>query len=242
LTDALVNAAEVRPGQRVLDVASGTGEPALTLARLVGPGGEVVATDVSEPLLGYVGEQARRLGLTALVTRRADALDLPFPDGSFDRVTCRLGSVPDWPAGLREMRRVLTPDGRVVLLHWGSPGESQIFTIMRDALVPYLPAARKGAGPSTFAETGSMAAMLTDAGLRDAHDERLRLEIAWPGPPEQAAVALREMSPSMVTAWGRLTAEQREAVGQDMVDRLRSLYDGRSVRLSAVVAIGTATR
>jgi SAM-dependent methyltransferase len=242
LTDALVSAADVRPGQRVLDVASGTGEPAFTLARLVEPDGEVVATDVAEALLGYIDEQARLLGLARLVTRPADALALPFPDGSFDRVICRLGSVPDWPGALREMRRVLKPDGRVVLLHWGSPSESQIFTIMRDALVPHLPAAQGSTGPSTFAESGSMAALLEGAGFLDSSEERLRLTIAWPGPPEQAAVALREMSPTMATAWAQLTAHQREVVGQEIVDRLRALYNGRSVALSAVVAIGTGTR
>src|SRR5690242_10801041 len=90
-TEAIVGAVRAAPGVRVLDVASGTGQPALALAAAVTPGGAVVATDLVAEMLGDIEELARREGLTNLAAQQADAEDLPFGDGVFDAVTCRFG-------------------------------------------------------------------------------------------------------------------------------------------------------
>src|SRR6266542_3693349 len=79
-TDVLVRAAHVQPGLQILDLASGTGEPSLTLARRVGPTGHVTATDIVSGMLAIAEENARRLGLTNMTFRQADVHQLPFPD------------------------------------------------------------------------------------------------------------------------------------------------------------------
>ena len=90
-SDRLVALAELQPGQRVLDVATGIGEPAVTAARRVGPGGQVVGTDLSSEMLIIARERVSALGLKNLTFRQVDAEALDFPENSFDAVLCRFG-------------------------------------------------------------------------------------------------------------------------------------------------------
>ncbi len=117
-TELIVERARVAPGMTVLDLASGHGEPALALARAVGPTGHVTATDQGPALLTIAEERARRAGLTNMTFRVADAHELPFPDGAFDRVTSRFGLMyfVELPRALGEVRRVLKPGGRATFL------------------------------------------------------------------------------------------------------------------------------
>lgn len=110
----------LRPGQRVLDVATGTGKLALAAADAVGPGGEVVALDASPRMLA----RARRAEGSARVRwLEADAMAMPFEDASFDALTVGFGlrNMPDFDAALREMRRVLRPGGRLAVLEIAVP-------------------------------------------------------------------------------------------------------------------------
>lgn len=100
--EVIIEHAQVKPGMKVLDQASGHGEP--SLAELVGPEGHVTATELSDGLLALAGEKAKRAGLTNMTFRTMDSHDLQFPDGTFDRVTCRLAVMyfADYPAALRD--------------------------------------------------------------------------------------------------------------------------------------------
>jgi ubiquinone/menaquinone biosynthesis C-methylase UbiE len=108
-TDLVVRGAEAAPGMKVLDLASGTGEPALTLARAIAPHGRVVATDLVPEMLEFAKENAAAQRISNIDFRFADAEQLPFPDREFHRVTCRFGIMlfPDIPKAVSEIRRVL---------------------------------------------------------------------------------------------------------------------------------------
>ena len=114
VTNALVEAAQPQPGMRILDLASGNGEPALSLARRVAPGGHVSATDLNEGMLSALRANAAADHVTNIETKVCDAHQLPFADGSFDLVTSRFGVMffADTPAALREIKRVLKSGGR----------------------------------------------------------------------------------------------------------------------------------
>jgi demethylmenaquinone methyltransferase/2-methoxy-6-polyprenyl-1,4-benzoquinol methylase len=116
--------ATLKPGDAALDVCTGTGDFAFELARRVGPGGRVEATDFSAPMLA-LGEAKRSKKRGGAVVRfaQADTQDLPFPDDTFDAVTVGFGirNVADIPRGIAEMARVAKPGGRVIILEFSQP-------------------------------------------------------------------------------------------------------------------------
>jgi ubiquinone/menaquinone biosynthesis C-methylase UbiE len=117
VTSALVEAAQIEGGIDVLDLASGEGDPALTLAALVGAQGTVTATDITPGPLEVAAARAREDGIRNIQFKVADAQQLPFEDARFDRVTCRFGAMffLDPIAAMHETQRVLRPKGRVAM-------------------------------------------------------------------------------------------------------------------------------
>jgi demethylmenaquinone methyltransferase / 2-methoxy-6-polyprenyl-1,4-benzoquinol methylase len=136
--------ARVDPGSRVLDVATGTGDLALVLARHVSPGGEVVGCDFSEGML--MRARAKSAANRAQVQPRfewGDALELPYEDDLFDAATVGFGArnFTDLPRGLREMARVVRPGGRVVVLEITTPTRAPLslfYQLWFDRIVPAL--------------------------------------------------------------------------------------------------------
>src|ERR1700759_2156419 len=129
----LVELAQPRSGEHVVDVACGTGIVARTAATSVGSAGAVVGIDLNPGMLG-VARSLRSKG--SLQWQEASADKLPFPDGSFDVVYCQLGLqfFPDRPAALREMRRVSSANGRLALMVRRGIHESPGFAVLADAL------------------------------------------------------------------------------------------------------------
>ncbi len=137
-----VDAAAVGPGERALDVCCGTGDLSLELARRVGPGGSVVGSDFSERMLELARRKPAGPG-PAPSFEWADALDLPYEDGSFDVVTVGFGvrNLADLDRGVAEMTRVLRPGGRLVILEITQPTRpplSTFFSVWFDRLVPLI--------------------------------------------------------------------------------------------------------
>ena len=133
--DRLMQMAALQPGERVLDVACGTGLVTFRAAAAVGPEGSVVATDISKEMVLHIQATAAAQGLDHVSARRAHAEEAVFAAVSFDIVLCALGLmyVPDPVAALREMRRVLKPGGRAVAAVWGARrncGWAEIFPIV----------------------------------------------------------------------------------------------------------------
>jgi demethylmenaquinone methyltransferase/2-methoxy-6-polyprenyl-1,4-benzoquinol methylase len=176
-----VQMADVEPGARVLDVATGTGDLAFTLGAAVAPGGSVIATDFSEAMLDVArGKAAARPDRAPIRFEFANALALPFADEEFDAATVGFGvrNFSDLAQGLRELVRVVKPGGRVVVLEMTTPQRpplSTFFSLWFDRIVPmlgrlagdsdaytYLPNSVK-----RFPPPDRLAAMLHDAGLRD---------------------------------------------------------------------------
>src|SRR5271166_3616300 len=166
VTEALVAYSRPLTGMRVLDLASGTGEPGISLAQRVAPG-SVTAVDQSSELLEIAAERARKKNLSNFTTRQADAHHLPFTDQSFDLATCRFGVMffNDAPRALSELRRVLAPGARACFAAWGPMAQPYWQTTMMivhrhvggNMLQP------GGADPFRFALAGSLSERLSAA-------------------------------------------------------------------------------
>src|SRR5437763_7161134 len=169
--------AELQAGNSALDVCCGTGDLALELAGRVGAEGSVIGCDFSEPMLDLARRKAAERG-ASVQFEWADALDLPYPDGSFDAVTVGFGlrNLADLDRGLAEMARVLRPGGRLVILEITQPTRpplSSFFSLWFDRMVPllgrlagdrdaysYLPESVK-----SFPDPKALAARMAAAGL-----------------------------------------------------------------------------
>jgi len=135
--------AELGPGDAALDICCGTGDLALELASRVAPAGNVIGCDFSEPMLDLAREKAAQQGAAGVRFEWADALHLPYDDGRFDAVTVGFGvrNLSDLDAGLREMRRVLRPGGRLAILEITQPTRpplSTFYSLWFDRVVPLL--------------------------------------------------------------------------------------------------------
>ncbi len=117
-TEKMLDLADLRTGNRVLDVAAGTGDQTLMAARRVGPSGFVLAIDISTAMLTNAAEAIRKAGLTNVETRIMDAENLDLEVDFFDAVICRLGlqAFPNPPKAISGMRRVVKPGGKVTAL------------------------------------------------------------------------------------------------------------------------------
>jgi demethylmenaquinone methyltransferase / 2-methoxy-6-polyprenyl-1,4-benzoquinol methylase len=170
--------ARVGPGSRVLDVATGTGDLAIELARRVAPDGQVVGSDFSEAMLARARGKLKPAGAD-LRFEWGDALALPFEDGTFDAATVGFGArnFSDLARGLEEMVRVVRPGGRVVVLEFTSPTRAPLSLFYRlwfDRIVPLLGALAGDSDAYTylpnsvkrFPAPAGLAVELERAGLR----------------------------------------------------------------------------
>jgi len=177
-TERMLDLAGVGPGQRVLDVAAGAGEQTLVAARRVGPGGQVLATDISPALLSFAASDARATGLRNVETRTMDGEALDVPEASFDVVMCRLGLIylPDQQRALAGMRRALVPGGRVAAIVFATAEANAFFSlpvsiVRRHAGLP--PTAPGQPGPFSLSGPNVLRDAYERAGFRDVVVENI---------------------------------------------------------------------
>jgi len=160
------------PGLRVLDVAAGSGQPALTIAPRVQPGGTILGIDFSPEMVASAERRARDLGATNVSFRTMDAEQLDLPDASFDAVTCACGILffPDANRALAEIRRVLKPGGRVAVAVWDEPQKNPFVTVAGGAVGHFhapTPHGPHTPGAFRFCKRDALERVLLEAGFSD---------------------------------------------------------------------------
>ncbi len=245
-TDALVEYAQPAPGMRVLDLASGTGEPAISLAARVGEQGHVTATDLSADLLDIAAQRAQARGFKNFTTLQADAHRLPFPDNSFDLATSRFGVMffKDPVLALKELRRVLRPGARACFLAWGSIDQpywqSMMGVVHRHVGGAML--APDGPNPFRFAESGSLSAVLRAAGFDAVQEETRTVPWTWPGSVEEVWEQAQAVAVPFRPMLERVPAEQWPQIHADVHAAVRQYSDGEKIAFGASVVLASGKK
>lgn len=240
MAHGLVAAAELQDGQRVLDVACGTGIVARLAAAQVGAEGTVAGVDVNPGMLAVAG--AATPGELAIEWHRADAGDLPLPDRSFDVVLCQMGLqfVADKPAALREMRRVLDAGGRLAL---NVPGPTPApFARLADTLGDHLRPEVAGFVHAVFSlhDPLELQHLVAAGGFEDVAVDRSTASLDLP-PPREFLWQYVHSTP-LAGPLAQAGAETRRSIEQEVAAAWEEFVEDGAMRLDVDVLTVTARR
>lgn len=182
VSDEMVRRAAIAPGMRVLDLASGTGEPSISIAERVGPSGSVLGIDLAEPMLAFAREKAARRKVSNVEYRVGHVEEAHLPPASFDAATMRFGLmfVPDSVAAMKSVHAALKPGAKAAIGVWGPSQENAFLRLPIDVLERYVEVPRPppgGPGLFSFAERGRLPAVLKAAGFKDAETSEVHVAV-----------------------------------------------------------------
>jgi SAM-dependent methyltransferase len=235
----LVELAGIGSGDRVLDVAAGYGEPSLTAAKVVGPEGSVVASDISPGMLAFGRERAAGAGVDNIEFLEADASSLDFPEASFDAALSRWGIIfePEGEATAARVRGFLKPGARMAISSWGPPDRAPMIsmpmiTAMQRLGVPPPPPGTPG--PLSRPTPEAIGGLLQGGGFSDVQVEEMQVGFEWDSPEEFTRYVKDIVAPitAMVSkhppdlqeqTWAAITEAAREHAAEDGQLRLENL-------------------
>ncbi len=247
VTRALMAEAGIAAGQSVLDVAGGTGEPALTIAKVVGPNGSVTCTDAVAEMVAAARREANRRGLSNILFRRCVADSLPFDNGSFDATVSRLGAMffPEPRAALREMLRVTRPGGLISLAVWHGKEFNPFFRIVTEIMSRYVKTSAEdpnAPGAFRFAGRGVLSGLLQDAGAADVSERIFSFHITAPIPPEDFWPLRVEMSDTLRGKVGGLFHDQLLLARREVEEATREFFTDNGMDFPAEVLVVTGKK
>ncbi len=241
----LLERAAPQPGERVLDVACGTGVVTRHVALKAGPSGEVTGLDINPAMLAVARSVPAPEGAT-ITWQEGSAQSLPFPDAAFDLVLCQQGLqfFPDRAAALSEMRRVLRSGGRVAVsvnqsLH-ANPVYEALFTAIAHRLETTAPAI---ASPFSLGDAGELRALVAAAGFQRVEVEPVMLAVRFPEPARWVQLTVLS-SAAVLPVFAQMAPAERqalvEAVAREMEPTIRPRINGDTVAFPIAVNIGLA--
>jgi len=240
LADDLIRLAKLGPGERVLDVASGTGVVARFASKAVGTDGTVAGLDINPGMLG-VAPSTTPTDM-AIAWHAASAEAMPFPDASFDAAVCQMGLqfLPDKHAALREMRRILAPGGRLIL---NLPGPTpQLFAIMGEVLARHISDEAAGFVDQVFSlnDTAEVQNLIKGAGFREVSVQADTKSLPLPPPKEFLWQYIHSTPLAGVVA--RVDDERRGSLERDVAAKWQAFVKERTLMLQVRIVAATARK
>ncbi len=242
----LVGDARIRPGQRVLDLGSGTGYPAIVAADAVGNQGEVIGLDLSEEMLDRAKRKAYGLGLFNLDFRVADVSRLSEGDESFDAVISRfcLMFLPDVSTALSEIARVLKPEGYFAAAVWSGPDRNPFIRIPMDVLRRFIeipPPPPDQPGIFRLAKPGDLSGIAVRAGLHKLADEELLADSFYDS-AETYWTNLLDMAAPLQPLFAKLSTKDRAEAERQIKEAVEQYRKGEEIALPMAIRIVVARK
>jgi SAM-dependent methyltransferase len=242
---AMIARLGITEDQQHLDIAAGTGEPGLSIARLA-PNGRVVLTDLVPEMLEIAARRARAQGIANVETRVCSADDLPFDGATFDSVSVRFGYMffPDMVKATAEFARVLKPGGRLCSSVWVKPDDNPWTAIAMQAIAAEVVLAPPDPdGPSMFrcAAPGCVSALYDGAGLRDVAEWDVDVELVTRSPAEYWEMISDHVSLAAV-ALQRVDEPTRERIRALAIAKVSAFEKDGKVRVPGVARCIVGTK
>jgi ubiquinone/menaquinone biosynthesis C-methylase UbiE len=246
VTKAMLDMADLHPGDRVLDLAAGAGEPSLSAAERVGPSGHVLATDISSNILEFAQQTARERGLANFETRVMDGENPAVADASFDAVLSRLGLIyfPDRKGALRAVHRVLKPGGRVALAGFSTPDQNRFFSIPISIIrrrAQLAPPAAGLPGPFSLGAPGVMEEMLRGAGFTHVIAQAVRTPLRLASAAECVRFE-RESFGALQQMLAALPSVEQDATWNEIERELSAFEGNAGYEAPAELIVGAGTK
>ncbi len=246
VSERLVELAGVEPGSRVLDVAAGYGEPSLTAARVAGPEGSVVASDISAEMLAYGRERASAAGLDNIEFVESDAAGLDFAEGSFDSALSRFGIIfePDGEGAAARVRAFLKPGGRMAIASWGQPEEVPFIAIPMATAIQRLnvpPPPPGTPGPLSRPTPEALGGLLEGGGFSEVRTEDVQVTMEWES-PEEFTTFVKDIAPPIRAIIDPHPEEVQDETWQAITDAIRQQAgDDGTVKLTNLVLMAAGS-
>jgi SAM-dependent methyltransferase len=242
LSLALVEDARVKSGDSVLDVGGGSGEPTLTVARVVGPLGSVTYTDPAAGMVDAARSAAQSKSLGNIQFHQCPGETLPFPDNSFDAAVSRLSSMffSEPLTAVTEILRVLKPGKRVAFLVWAPREVNPFFSIVTEILDRYVPSEpdpEDAPAAFRFARPGKLAQILREVGGEDVSDRLMHFSIDADVDVEQFWELRTEMSDSFRKKLATLSPDKIAAIKAEVIAGVKPYFTSGTMSFPGQVRI-----
>ena len=251
VSDQLIRSTGITSGQTVLDVATGAGEPALTIAKVVGPRGRVIGVDLSPEMLGLANERAVSQSITNVVFQvvKDETLSM-FHDNTFDSVVCRNGLMfmPDPVKALKAFLRVLKPKGKASVTVPGSPDKAPVMEVVMKTVSKHvpdmkLPTPGTPGGPFSIPSVDILSDYFLKAGFSDFNAEKIEVTAAHTDTAEELWQGMTEVIGFLVILLSKLPNEKKLAIKNDAIESLRKIFpSGGPVKSTGELILGTGTK
>lgn len=241
--DEIIRLLHPKNNDMILDVAAGTGEPGLTIASMM-DGGKVIITDLAEDMLAIARENASSRGLKNVETLVCDVCQLPFPDNTFDAISCRFGFMffPDMLLAAKEMTRVLKPGGRIATAVWNVPEKNFWVTatmgsINRNLQLP--PTPQDAPGIFRCAKDNLMSDLFLQAGLKNSSQSEITGKLNC-GTTDLYWELMNEIAAPVVAGLNKADDAMKAKIKAEVYATMNERYPGGTVQIdsSALVIYG----
>ncbi len=229
--------------QGILDIASGTGEPGLSIATML-EGGKVVMTDIAEDMLAIAKENAVSRNIVNTETIVSDVSNLPFDNNSFDSISCRFGYMffPDMQMAANEMNRVLKPSGKIAISVWNIPEKNFWVTAIMGTIKKHIDIPENPSGaPGMFrcCKPGLMKEIFEKAGFKNISEQEVTSSLNC-GTLDRYWSMMTEIGAPIVTALSKADNQLKEQIKNEVFEIVAQKYPGNNLQLDASAIVITA--